>query len=165
MYWSSSDLSLSGQGVVTSGGKLSYALTLGNGGPQTATSVVLTAVLPAGVSLVSASGMNGSNPLSCTQAAQTVSCSVGTLAQSSAATLTIVLDPGSAQTVSISFTAQSAHGDLDPANNTVNASLALASGAASDGPLPFWANLLLGMLLLAVATWRMRTHGAAHTRA
>ena len=150
-YWNSSDLSLSGSGSVTPTGLLSYAWTVGNVGPQTAAGVVVTTVLPAGMSLVT-----GSSSPACAHSGQTVSCTVGTLAVGATASLTIVIQPGSAQTVNLSFTATDSNGDLDPGNGVVAISLTLpaTSGGATDAPLPAWANLVLGLLLMGIAMRR-----------
>ncbi len=151
-YWASSDLYLSGSAAVTDAGLLSYALTVGDHGPQAATGVVVSTVLPTGFSLVSASSSAG-----CAQSGQTVSCAVGTLADGSTAPLTIVVQPGSApQTVSLTFTATSSNADLDPADGVDLLSVnwtgeANESAGDTDGPVPLWAIVLLGSLLLALA--------------
>jgi uncharacterized repeat protein (TIGR01451 family) len=145
-FWSSSDLSLSGSGSVTAADLLSYAWTVGNSGPQTANGVVVTTVLPAGMMLVAASSSSG-----CTQSGQTVSCTVGSLAARASASLNVVISPGSAQTANLTFTVASSNGDLDPNNDVVSISLNVPTQPSSDGPLPLWADVALGLLLMAVA--------------
>jgi uncharacterized repeat protein (TIGR01451 family) len=147
-YWTSSDLSLGGGGTVTSNGLLSYSLTVGDRGPQSATGVVVTTVLPAGASLVSGSG--------CTQSGQTVTCAIGTLAVGATVALNIVIQPGASQTVSLTFTASSANADLNPADGTKTVALNLpAPQNATDAPLPLWASWALALLLLLIATRRV----------
>ncbi len=152
-YWSSSDLALSGGGSVTAAGQLSYTLSVLDHGPQAASDVVVGTTLPSGFSLVPASGSAG-----CSQTGQSVTCSLGTVAAGSTVPLTIVIAPsGTQQTVSLSFTASSANADLDPADGSETIALNLpseSSQAGGDGPLPLWANAVLGLLLLAIGARR-----------
>jgi uncharacterized repeat protein (TIGR01451 family) len=152
-YWTSSDLSLSASGTVTSGGLLSYSLTVGDRGPQSATSVVVTTTLPAGYSLVTS--MSSSF---CTQSGQKVTCSVGAIGVGKTTPVTIVVMPNGSGPVSLTFTASSANPDLNPADGTASVSLG-GSGAPSgaDGPLPLWAYAALGLLLVAIAARRGAT--------
>jgi uncharacterized repeat protein (TIGR01451 family) len=156
-YWTSSDISLTVTGAVTAGGLLSFTLTVGNHGPQSAT-VTVSTVLPAGVTLVA-----GSSSAGCSQKGQTVSCSVGTsplAAGATAAPITIVVQTAGSGTVSLTFTAGSGNPDLYPADGTATVSLSAttAAPATADAPLPLWANGALALLLLAIA---MRRVGAA----
>jgi uncharacterized repeat protein (TIGR01451 family) len=151
-YWNAADLSLSGSGSVTSAGLLSYAWTVGNAGPQTAAGVVLTTVLPAGMALVTGSSSSG-----CTQSGQTVTCTVGSLAKGGSAGLTVVINPGSAQTANLSFAATSNNADLVPSNGVVAISLTVPSGGGeTDAPLPLWALGALAASLLGIAVRRKR---------
>jgi uncharacterized repeat protein (TIGR01451 family) len=149
-FWNSSNLSLSGGGSVTSAGLLSYAWTVGNGGPQTATAVVVSTVLPSGLVLVTGSSSTG-----CTQSGQTVSCTVGSLAKGASATLTIVINPGTTQTVNLSLTATSSNGVLDTGANVVTTTLSVPSSTSTDAPLPFWAFGALAASLIGIARRRL----------
>jgi uncharacterized repeat protein (TIGR01451 family) len=140
-YWNSSDLSLSGGGSVTSTGLLSYAWTVSNGGPQTAAGVIVSTVLPAGLNLVAGSSSSG-----CTQTGQMVSCTVGNLAAGSNAALIVVINPGNAQSVDLTFTATSGNGVLDSNTNVVATALSVPSSTTTV-PLPLWS---LGILALAL---------------
>jgi subtilase family serine protease len=151
-FWSSSDLSVQASGSVSSSGLATYSLSLGNGGPQSATGVVLTTLLPPGVNLDAADGSPG-----CTQAGQTVTCTVGSLAVGGNAALTVVVQPGSAQTVNLTFNVTSSHGDLNVNNDSATVSLDVQISEA-DAPVPLWAYVTLGLLLLVLAT----TPSAAH---
>ncbi|MGO9850509.1 MAG: protease pro-enzyme activation domain-containing protein [Steroidobacteraceae bacterium] len=147
-YWTSSDVSLSASGTVIAGGLLSYSLTVGDRGPQTATAVVVSTTLPAGLTLVS--GM--SSPF-CTQSGQTLTCAVGALAVGATAPITIVLVPSGSGTVNLQFTASSGNPDLNPADGSATVALnASGESSGSDGPLPLWAYVALGLLLLGIAT-------------
>lgn len=124
---------------VTVGQTLTYTLNVSNNGPSNATGVVLSNVLPAGVSLVSAQPSQGS-----CGGTTAVSCSLGTLAVGGSATVTIQVIPNAAGSLTDTASATSAVPDPNPANNnasvTVNAisvptpeaDLALALAAAPD---------------------------------
>jgi uncharacterized repeat protein (TIGR01451 family) len=149
--WNTSDLVLTGSGKLTAAGLLSYALTVTNSGPPTATSVVLGATLPAGVSLVT-----GSSSAGCTQSGQTLSCAFGNVGKGGTITLTVVLNPGTASTVNLTFGVTAGNGVLFPANDQLAIPLTSAGGVQStDGPLPPWAYGVLGAGLIAIASRRL----------
>jgi uncharacterized repeat protein (TIGR01451 family) len=154
-YWQSADLSLNVSGSAPANGLLSYAVQLGNTGPQTATSVTVTSVLPSGVTLVSAM-----SSLGCTQSGQALSCAVGTVAPGALPVLAVVLQPGSLSSVSLTFAAGTAtDGNLDLNNNSVSIALSPDSGSegpGSDAPLPLWALGALAAALLGVARRRLK---------
>jgi len=149
-FWNSAELSLSGGGDVTPAGLLSYAWVVGNGGPQAATGVVVSTVLPAGLTLVAGASSSG-----CTQSGQTVSCTVGNIAEGSNASLTIVINPGNTQTANLTFSATSNNGDINPNNGVVMTSLNLPSGAANV-PLPSWALCAFAAALFGVARRQLK---------
>ncbi|HTY50751.1 MAG TPA: hypothetical protein VMB48_13765, partial [Steroidobacteraceae bacterium] len=149
--WTTADVSLSGSATVDDSGDLSYALTLGNSGPQTAAHVVVTATLPAGMSLVSAS-----SSAACSQDGQVVTCTLASLPVGSEASLTVVIQPGAAASASISFTASDSNGDADAANNVYAVALNLPGAqSATDAPLPPWSAVVLGALLLGALARRV----------
>ncbi len=154
-YWASSDLSLSGSGSATPSGLASYALSVGNSGPQSAAAVVVTTTLASGQSLVTSA-----SSAACTQTGQTVTCNVGTLAQDATTTLTIVIQPGSAQSVNLAFTVMSNNSDLDLNNDTATLSVNLTN-TSGEAPMPAWATVLLALLLLALASRRTSRVSAA----
>src|SRR5690606_13637076 len=69
---------------VTAGEQLTYTVTVGNGGPDTADNVVVDLVLPADVTLVSATPSAGS----CTG----TTCNIGSLAASASESVVVVVD-------------------------------------------------------------------------
>jgi uncharacterized repeat protein (TIGR01451 family) len=141
--WSDADVALSGSASITANGLFSFALTLSNSGPQTATSIVISTTLPAGFTLVTASSSPG-----CTQTGQTVSCSIASLALGANQALTIVINPGGAPSASLQFTVSASNGDLDANNNTLALELSEpAEPPSGNGPLPLWALAALGGLL------------------
>jgi uncharacterized repeat protein (TIGR01451 family) len=159
-YWNSSDLALTASGSVTPGGLLSYSLTLGDRGPQTATSVAVTAALPAGFTLVASLSSSF-----CTQSGQTVSCAVGVVSVGSTVPIMIVVMPGGGGTVSLTFTAGSSNPDLNPADGAATVALNAPgeSGQATDGPLPPWSYLLFALALLAIASRRVPARASSRT--
>jgi hypothetical protein len=77
---------------------------------------------------------------------------VGSLADGGSASVTIVVQPGTGQTVNLNFVATSSNADIDPNQGVATVALNLAaSDAETDGPLPLWAILVLAFALLTVA--------------
>jgi hypothetical protein len=82
-----------------------------------------------------------------------VSCSAGTLASGSTASLNLVLQPsGAAQTFNLTFTAGSANADLNPGDGVDSISLNWPgqTDVPTAVPVPPWATVVLGLLLLAI---------------
>jgi uncharacterized repeat protein (TIGR01451 family) len=149
--WNASDLSLTGTAAQLSGGLLSYSLTVTDNGPQNASAVSVSSLLPAGMSLVSPSSSAG-----CSQSAQMLTCTVGSVALGGAATLTVVIQPGNSSASQLSFLAQSAGVEVDPGDGSLNFALNSSQQSSdSDGPMPPWAIATLGLLLTGLANrWR-----------
>jgi uncharacterized repeat protein (TIGR01451 family) len=153
--WNAADLSLVASGSGTSGNLLSYTLSLGNSGPQTATAVTVSTLLPTGTALVTADSSSG-----CTQSGQMVTCIVGTLVVDAIDTLVVVIQPGTAPTVNLNFTATASNPDIDPARGTYAISLNVPNNtpedsAGADGPVPWWANATLAVILIGFASRRL----------
>ncbi|MCI0440162.1 MAG: hypothetical protein L0177_13690 [Chloroflexi bacterium] len=79
-------VSKSAEGSVVAGGQLTYTIGIVNQGPSTATSVVLTDTLPAGMSFDQASSSDG-----CSASEGVVSCDVGEIAVGEEVEVTIVV--------------------------------------------------------------------------
>ena len=122
---------------VAQGTELTYTVGVSNAGPSSATGITLTDTLPAGVTFNSATTTQGS----CSQASGTVTCSLGTLANTGSATVTIKVTPQSVATLTNQASVTSLTGDPNTTNNgasaqtTVNASANL-SLTKSDAPDP-----------------------------
>ncbi|HTG32531.1 MAG TPA: DUF11 domain-containing protein [Thermoanaerobaculia bacterium] len=91
---------------------LTYNLNVSNSGPSTATGVVLSDVLPAGVTLVSAQPTQGS----CGGTA-TISCSLGTLAAGGNASVVIQVIPNTTGSLTDTANVTSGVDDPDTTNN------------------------------------------------
>lgn len=101
---------------VIAGNTLTYNLSVSNTGPQAATNVVLSDVLPAGTTFVSATPSQGT----ATASNGTLTANLGTLAVGETATIALTVRVGGAVTsqLSNSATATSAEVELTPANNS-----------------------------------------------
>jgi len=95
------------------GNLLTYTLIATNNGPASATNVTVVDVLPASLQFVSVVTTAGT----CSQAANTVTCQLGTIASAATATINIVVTPQSAAIVTNSATVIADQTDPTPANN------------------------------------------------
>ena len=98
------------------GEQVTYTLTVHNSGPSNAPGVDLTDTLPGGVTYESATPSQGS----CTETTGTVSCSLGTVANGSDATVTIHIRPLSAGTLTNEASVTSAAADPSSSNNSTS---------------------------------------------
>jgi uncharacterized repeat protein (TIGR01451 family) len=102
----------------TARSNVTYTVTIRNDGPAAAGSVTLTDVLPDAV-FVSATPSQGT----CTRAGKgrrdgTLTCDLGTIAAGAAGTVTIVVTPSKAGTISNTASVRASQPDPDPADNT-----------------------------------------------
>jgi uncharacterized repeat protein (TIGR01451 family) len=104
------------------GNNLTYTLTVTNNGPSPGTGVTLTDTVPTGVTFVSATPTQGT----CTAA---VSCNLGTLANAAKATVTIVVTPTAAGTVTNAASVAANETDPVPGNNTATVSTPVTASA------------------------------------
>jgi uncharacterized repeat protein (TIGR01451 family) len=99
---------------------VTYTLTLRNDGPGVATAVTVEDTLPANATFVSATASQGS----CVRGGKgrtdgVITCDIGTLAVTQSATVTIVVTPSKAGTLTNSATAHSNEPDGDQTDNAV----------------------------------------------
>jgi uncharacterized repeat protein (TIGR01451 family) len=98
------------------GNNLTYLLTVTNNGPSAATNVTVNDPLPPSVTFVSASPSQGS-----CSGTSTVTCTLGSLASGSNATVTIVVRPTQVGTLSNTASVTGSEADPNTANNTATA--------------------------------------------
>jgi endonuclease G, mitochondrial len=103
-----------------SGKPMAYGIVVKNYGPNSAPNVVITDVLPAGTTFVSAIPTRGS----CSRVGQVVTCNLGTLPKNWIAGVALVVKVNAPVGTIITNTAQvvSSHPDPNPGNNTDTAS-------------------------------------------
>jgi uncharacterized repeat protein (TIGR01451 family) len=105
------------------GGALAYTIKVTNLGETTAIAPVVTDVLPAGLTFVSASG-------GCSYAAGTVTCALGDLAVGAVATITIDTTTNGASTSIVNVASvTSGTPDSDPSNDSDDATTQIGTGA------------------------------------
>jgi uncharacterized repeat protein (TIGR01451 family) len=104
---------------VAVGGSLTYTLTVTNNGPDPSTDSTVTDTLPPGVTFVSATPSQGA----CSDAAGTVTCTLGPLAVGASATIQIVVTAEATALSPLSDTATVTGVETDPAaaNNSATA--------------------------------------------
>ena len=135
---------------------LTYTLTAHNAGPQDATAVSLTDTLPSGVTFDSATPSQGS----CSQAAGTVTCALGTIADQASATVQVLVRPAAAGIISNQAGVSSALADPSSADNSATAQ-STVTAAPVGYPRPAGASPLRASLVPAYAecTAPNRSHG------
>lgn len=136
---------------VNAGSTLSYQITVSNNGPDTATNVVVTDTLPAGVTYLA-------NTDSCVQGPPgTLTCNLGTLANGDTSTFTIQVLVAANLVGTITNTATVTGTQLDPdtSNNTASVStiviqsadLHLTKQCKPDGPIELGGTATCTMLV------------------
>lgn len=125
-------VSKSGDEAVALGGQITYSLTVYNAGPDDAFNVVLTDVIPAHTSFVSASTSTGSVSFDGT----TLTVNVGTLPfdSTAVASLVVQVDQNTPRGTNISNTVTGSTDsvDPDPSNNSATAETAITGPFAGD---------------------------------
>ena len=118
---------------VTAGNNLTYTLAVSNDGPSNAQSVSVTDILPAGVSYVSYSIAGGSGGESCLHSAGIVTCSLGSVADGTTETITVVVtvDPSTVDGASLlnSVAISTTTSDPDTLNDSDAETTAVATSA------------------------------------
>lgn len=108
---------------------MTYTLTVGNAGPDSATNVTVTDTLPGGITYGSASGSGWS----CSQASGAVTCTLASLAAGATSPIVInVTAPATAGTITNAATASSSTSDPNPNNNTASATTTVQAPATAS---------------------------------
>ena len=111
-----------------SGGDLLYKMLIVNNGPDTATGVVATNVLPASVTLFSATPSQGS-----CSGTTTVTCSVGSILDSGTASVDILVVTSTTGTITNNASVTAVESDPVPGNNTASATTSVVVGHLDRG--------------------------------
>ena len=112
---------------VTVGQNLTYAITITNNGPDTATGVTLTDALPGGATFLSSSPSQGT-----CSGTTTVTCSIGSLSNSASATVTIVVTTNTSGSLSNTATVTANETDSDSANNSATQNTTVSAAGSGD---------------------------------
>jgi uncharacterized repeat protein (TIGR01451 family)/CSLREA domain-containing protein len=120
---------------VTVGDNLTYTITVINRGPDAAANVVVTDILPSGVTFVSASP-------GCVHAAGVVTCNLGNIPAGSSVTITIVVTVTAPGTISNTATVTSDTLDPNTANNSDAEPTEVQSGPIGGDP-PIWGSIMV----------------------
>jgi len=115
---------------VTVASNLTYTITVSNAGPDAATQVTVTDILPGSVTFVSATPSQGS-----CSGTGTVTCNLGTINNAASATVSLVVRPTAAGAVSNTATVTATSTDPVPGNNSATA------GTTVNNPVPAIATL------------------------
>ncbi|WP_134765679.1 DUF11 domain-containing protein, partial [Nocardioides sp. 1609] len=116
-------------GPAVAGSNVTYTVTVTNNGPSVARDVVVTDPVPAPLTLVSATGSQGT----CTTPGNTARCALGVLPPGAAATMTIVVGtPADDSANGVVNTATVATSTTDPTPGNDTASHTLTAGAQAD---------------------------------
>jgi uncharacterized repeat protein (TIGR01451 family) len=134
--------------LVLTGGTIHYSMIVTNNGPDPATNVIVTDVLPASTSLQSATPAQGS-----CAGTTTVTCTLGSLANGASATIDLFLTANSSGNVVNSASVSATESDAATANNS-SAAPAVAVGDPAAVPLSPAALAVLALLLAALALRR-----------
>lgn len=109
---------------------ITLALTVTNAGPDVATGVAVASTIPAGVTIGTPTASQGS----CATAGQVVTCTLGQLASTASATVSIPLTPTQVGALPTTSTATGTEGDPNGGNNTAAAQATISADGTVGGP-------------------------------
>jgi uncharacterized repeat protein (TIGR01451 family) len=136
-------------GPFVAGQNGTYTITVSNGGPNPATNAVVTDILPAGATFVSATPTQGS-----CSGTTTVTCNLGTINNAGTATITLVVMPVAPGPLSNTATVTTNDIDGSSLNNTSTTVVQVGAEAFAAVPmLDPRALFLLTALLAGVGIW------------
>jgi len=144
-------------GAFVIGEPSTFTITVTNGGPTAADDVTVTDVLPAGATFVSATPSQGS-----CSGTTTVTCTLGTIAHGSAATIVLVVRPTAVGPLSNTATVTSTTPDGDSLDNASTAPVQVQPAPAALAAVPTLdptVLMVLATLLAGTAMWMMGRRG------
>ena len=139
--------------ITAAGATLTYTLTVTNGGPSTATNVVLTDTLPTGaVTFVSATPDQGS-----CSGTSTVACNLGTLVNGVSTTVTIkvTVNHGFKGTLTNTASVTATQNDPVSSDDSTTETTSVTAPAVIPG-LSTWGLIALGVVLAGAAVFTLR---------
>ena len=145
-------VSVGALGTVNAGGTLTYTISVINHGPDAASGVVLTDVLPANVSFQSGTSTNGA---AVTNSGGTVTANIGSLNVGATDSLVLVVVPGAAAAPSITnkFTISSLSTDPSLTNNSATVTTTVTPVSDVSVTLtPSASSVVVGQSLTYLAT-------------
>ena len=110
---------------IVAGAPLTYTIGISNAGPDRAPATVVVSDLPSGLTFVSASATSGS----CSFAAPTVTCALGTIPSSGSRGVTIVVEPTASGVVPTTVTVSGTYADANASNDEATAGTTVNAGA------------------------------------
>jgi uncharacterized repeat protein (TIGR01451 family) len=125
------------------GDNVTYMVTVTNHGPSAANGISVTDQLPTGVGFVSAS-------TGCSLSAGTVTCTIGTLANNTSASIQIVVTTLAAGDLTNSVQVSSTTSDPQTANNSTTATMTVSQAVAVPALSP-WGMLVAAVCLAGIA--------------
>ena len=143
-------------GPLTQGSNATFTITVSNAGPDAATDVVVTDVLPPQLTFVSATPSAGT----CDNGPVTVTCNLGTLNASGSATITLVatLSGTGAATNTAAVASGTADGDGTDNTDQVTFTISLPASVPAVPALDARMQLLLAAIIAAAAMGILKRH-------
>ena len=133
--------------IYGTGQQITYTIVVSNLGPSPAGGTVVSDVIPAGTTFVSATPSQGS-----CSGTSTVTCTLGTIANGGSANISLVVTaPSTSGSVSNTATVTSSNPDSNPANNSATAT------AIASASIPTVSPLALMFLAVAVSVTALLT--------
>jgi uncharacterized repeat protein (TIGR01451 family) len=134
------------------GQNVTYDIAVTNNGPDEATSVTITDILPAGTTFVSATPSQGS-----CSGTTTITCALGSLADTISATVALTIRLQAIGPMSNTASVSADQGDPTPTNSSTSPEIVVAAAATGDIPtLSVWMLIALASILGTIAVMKQR---------
>jgi uncharacterized repeat protein (TIGR01451 family) len=143
-------ISKTASGAFVVGSPATYTITVTNSGPNPAASVLVTDVLPAGATLVSATPSQG-----VCGGTTTVTCNLGPMASGGSATIVLTVTPNAPGSLSNTASA-SAPGQADPTPANNSSTVEVVVDAPAIPTLHEWVQMLLAAVMAGLGLVALR---------